>query len=483
MTQSQMAPQVDFTTFNNVIGGELCNSSSGATRFAVNPATLEQNPQVPISTLEDVNRAIHLAQNATKAWANTSWSERQHALKGYTDAFEAYIELFARMLVKEQGKSLFEARFELQMGLGLLRGFCEMSLPDEVIEDSVERRVITRYTPVGIVVGIVPWNYPIMLACGKIGSALVAGNAFILKPSPFAPYCNLKMAELGTHFFPPGIFQALSGEDNLGPWLTEHPQVNLVSFSGSGAVGKKVMRSCSSTLKRVILELGGNDPAIVCADVDPSVVAPKLGFFAFANSGQICAQPKRLYVHESVYADFRAAMIAYIEKISLEQGEQPGSIGPVSNAPQYERVKDLLADIKANQLTIATGDTEPLDTRSGFFLSPTLVDNPPDNSRIVVEEPFGPVLPLLKWSDETDVINRANSTEYGLGASVWSKDAGQAERIARQLEAGTVWINTHMEIGPKFPFGGHKQSGIGCEWGVEGLKGYCNLQTIHTRLA
>ncbi|KAH9904385.1 betaine aldehyde dehydrogenase [Xylariomycetidae sp. FL2044] len=311
----------------------------------------------------------------------------------------------------------------------------------------------------------------------------MTGNAIILKPSPLTPYCNLKMAELGLRFFPPGVFQALSGDHDIGPYLVEHPGVGIVSFTGSTAAGQKVMESCSKTLKRVTLELGGNDAAIVCADVNPVETAPGVAFSAFLNSGQVCSIPKRVYVHEAVYDEFMAVMVAFAQNLSLNQDEHQIAIGPVSHKRQYERVQEFLRDIEANKLTVAAGSTKPLSDRPGYFLSPTIIDNPPEESRVVAEEVFGPVVPVLKWSDEADVIRRANDSDYGLAATVWSKDIAQAERIAQQLEVGTVWINTHPVPGAKFPFAGHKMSGLGVEWGIQGMKGYCNLQTIHTKLA
>ncbi|TGJ88399.1 hypothetical protein E0Z10_g320 [Xylaria hypoxylon] len=463
--------KLDFAVFRNVVNGKLVDSSSKKTRYSVNPATFEQNPSVPATTLKDVDEAVKSARKASKM-ASTS----------FTDAVEAHAEEFAQMLVKEQGKTIYEARGELQVSLQALRGSCVLTLPDEEMAASNNSRtIIKRYIPLGVVVGIVPWNYPMFLACKMLGQGLAAGNAFILKPSPFTPYCNLKLAELGSYFFPPGVLQALSGEDDLGPWLTAHPGIDKVSFAGSIATGKRVMQACSSTLKRVTLELGGNDPLIVCADVDIASVVPTVAYTAFANSGQICSIPKRIYVHESIYQEFLSAMVANIKSLKLTTEEQ-AAIGPISNKPQYERVKQLLADIEENKLTVSAGSTSPPGDKPGFFLSPTLIDNPPDDSRIVAEEPFGPILPLMKWSDELDVIQRANNTEYGLGASVWSRDAAQAERIARQLEAGTIWINTHAEPDPNVEFGGHKYSGIGVEGGIEGLKGYCNLQIMWKKL-
>ncbi|KAI1210499.1 aldehyde dehydrogenase [Annulohypoxylon truncatum] len=478
---SETKIKLDFETFFNVIDGQLCSSSTGLTRFTVNPATLEENASVPVSTIDDVNKAVQSAQNAAKTWASTPWSERQKKLKAYADAFEANAEGFLQMLLNEQGKSIREAQIELWLTLTFLRGTADLSLPEEVIEDSDKRKVLTRHVPLGVAAGLVSWNYPIFIACVKFASALITGNAIILKPSPHAPYCNLKIAELGLHFFPPGVLQALSGDDNLGPWLVEHSGINVVSFTGSVGVGKRVMESCSKTLKRCVLELGGNDPAIVCSDVDIESTAPKVAYFAFANSGQICTIPKRVYVHESIYDKFLSAMVAYANSVSLKQDENP-SIGPVSNQPQYERVKELLADIEKDELTIAAGNTKPPEGKQGFFLSPTIIDNPPDNSRIVTEEPFGPVFPVMRWTEESDVVQRSNDTNFGLGASVWSRDIAQADRIARQLQAGTVWVNTHAEVDPGIPCPGFKDSAIGVQYGVEGLKAYCNLQTLFTKL-
>lgn len=268
-----------------------------------------------------------------------------------------------------------------------LRDFCELSFPKTVIEDTAERKVITRYTPLGTVVGIAPCNYPLMLACMKFAPALLAGNAFIWKPSPYAPYCSLKVAELGIRFFPPGVFQALSGDKLLGPPLTEHPAVDMVSFTSSSHTGKKIMASCNKTMKRLTLELSGNDAAIVCADVDPVAVATKIAFIAFYTTGQICMTIKRLYVHETVYGAVLAAMVGFAQSVKLGLSEDDYT-GPVSNKPQFERIKDLLANVEATRLKVVAGSTKPL-SKDGYSFAPTIIDNPPENSRVVVEEQFG----------------------------------------------------------------------------------------------
>ncbi|CAK7234639.1 hypothetical protein SCUCBS95973_009002 [Sporothrix curviconia] len=486
MAPDRTAPQrLDFGAYYNVIGGRLATTTR--TLASKNPSTLADNPPFPLSTADDVDQAVEAARSAAAQWAHTAWSERQAALVALAGAVEELSDDFAKLLVHEQGKPLWLARHEVAEAVRLLRGTAQLELPDTEIE-SVEapyRRVFSRHVPLGVAVGIVPWNYPLYLAVGKLGPAVLAGNAFVLKPSPFTPYTGLKLAELAQRFFPPGVVQALGGDDRLGPLLTAHPGVDKVSFTGSTDTGKKVMAACSQTLKRVTLELGGNDAAVVCRSVDPAVVGPKVALLALINSGQICIAVKRVYVHASIFDAMLAAMIAFVKTLKLGDGLAGDDVmlGPVTNELQFAKVKDLLADITAQGQTIAVGsaDVASADAAAGkgFFIAPAIVDNPPDTSRIVVEEPFGPVFPVLKWSDEADVVRRVNDTAAGLGASVWTTDMGQASRIGKQLKAGNVWINTHGELQANAPFAGHKASGVGVAFGTDGLKSYCNVQTVY----
>ncbi|KAJ5041516.1 uncharacterized protein L3040_005101 [Drepanopeziza brunnea f. sp. 'multigermtubi'] len=329
----------------------------------------------------------------------------------------------------------------------------------------------------------------------KIAPAVVTGNAIIIKPSPFTPYSGLKLVELAQNFFPPGVVQSLSGDDNLGPWITSHPGIDKISFTGSTRTGKLVAASAAKTLKRVTLELGGNDAAIVCADVDIEKVAPEIANFAFLNSGQICLCIKRIFIHKSIYEPFLEALARHAETLRVGDGFAPDTFcGPLQNSMQYERVKGFFADIEKEQWTVAFGGK--VENTSGYFINPTIIDNPADDSRIVTEEPFGtlvrvhttlakangilvgPIVPTLCWESEVEVVERANATDMGLGASVWSKDVESASRIARQLEAGTVWVNNHFDLSPMAPFGGFKESGWGVEMGVAGLKAMCNSQTL-----
>ncbi|KAI1141356.1 aldehyde dehydrogenase [Hypoxylon sp. FL0543] len=472
-----------FDTFHNIIDGKI--SDTVETRHTVNPSTLEKNPETPVSTLEDVNRAVEVAKRAAKPWAKVPWADRKKAVEAFAAAIEAHSDEFARLVVKEQGKTFPKAQGEVFIGVQQIRDFIELgAIPEEVCEKSEGHKIYTRYAPIGVVGAIIPWNFPVAVACGKIAPALLTGNALILKPSPVTPYCGLKLAELAQRFFPPGVFQCLSGNDELGPWLTEHPGIGKITFMGPIAAGKKVMESCSRTLKRVVLELGGNDAAVLCPDFDPASL-PLIAGLCFENAGQICVAIKRLYVHEDVYDSVLASIVEIVKNLKVGDGFEEGvTTPPIGNRAHFERIKDLLADIEKSQLKIAVGSTKPFEgagETTGFFVAPTVVDNPPDDSRIVAEEQFAPIIPILKWKDEEDVIRRVNDTPFGLGASVWTRDLEKGERISNQFESGNVWVNTHAEIGAKNPWGGVKESGLGIQSGVEGLKTYCDLQTVTVR--
>ncbi|GKZ87163.1 hypothetical protein AnigIFM59636_000292 [Aspergillus niger] len=466
---------LDFTTFHNVIDNEL--TSTTQTRHGINPANCQPNPEVPVSTAEDLDRAVDAASRAFRQWSRTSFDERRTVIHSYADLIAANKEGLAALLSREQGKSLSQASTELDMAIQWTRSLSTIAIPKTVVSETEDREVIQRYTPIGVSAAIVPWNFPVLLAIGKIVPAVYTGNTIIVKPSPYTPYCDLKLAELAAQCFPPGVVQALSGGDDLGPMITEHPGIQKISFTGSIATGQRVMASCAKTLKKVTLELGGNDPCIVCEDVDIDAIVPQIAFLSFLCSSQICMMIKRLYVHEKIYDEFRDKLVQHVQSLKMGEGTQPDVfIGPLQNKMQYDKATDLLNNIHSSGFSTLCSNSIP--DRTGYFITPTIVDNPPETSRVVQEEPFAPILPLLKWSDETDVLARANNTDYGLGASVWSRDLQRARRMADQLEAGTVWVNSHFECAPSVPFGGHKKSGLGVEWGLNGLTGWCNSQTL-----
>ena len=449
------------------------------TQPVYNPATRSVFAQVPDASQQQLDDTVQSAQVALKTWGTTAANDRQAALETYADLLEAHADAFMSLLTREQGKPRAGAEWEVLGSVAWLRAVASQRLPDEVVEDTDERRVVTRFTPVGVVGAIVPWNFPILLAIWKIAPALMSGSTMILKPSPYTPLCNLKLVELAQQAFPPGVISALSGGDDLGVWMTTHPEINKIAFTGSTETGRHVMKSASATIKRVTLELGGNDPAIVLPDVDAKALAPQLFWAAFQNNAQFCNSTKRLYIHEDVYDEVRDALADFItHHVKVGDGaEADTDLGPIQNSMQYGKVQDYFADCHVNGYTFALGG-EIDETAVGWFVPVSLVDNPPDDSRIVREEPFGPILPLMKWSDEADVIARANDTIYGLGASVWGKDLAAIERIGQQLEAGTVWLNEVHQYSPFQAFGGHKQSGLGCENSLHGLMEYTNWQTV-----
>lgn len=465
---------LEFTKFQTVINNQLVSTTN--TRHSINPATSQPNPEVPVSTKEDLDKAIIAAKDAFKKWSKTSFEERRKALHAYADAINANADGFAKTLTMEQGKPLSQSAVEVGMASTWIRGLTAIEIPTNTIEETEERKIIQRYTPIGVCGAIVPWNFPVLLAVGKIAPALYTGNTIIVKPSPFTPYCDLKLVELATQFFPPGVVQSVSCDNSIGPMMTEHPGIDKISFTGSCITGKRVMASCAKTLKRVTLELGGNDPCIICDDVDIDAIIPKIGILSYLCSSQICMMIKRLYVHENIYDQFLDKLVTFVKTLKVGDGtEEDTFFGPVQNKMQYEKAKDLFSSISTENLKAALGGT--IEDSKGYFIHPTIIDNPPESSRVVQEEPFAPILPVIKWSDEDDVIEKANAPDTGLGASVWSKDFERCQRIADQLQAGAVWTNSHFDVAPNAPFGGHKQSGLGVEWGLSGLLGYCNSQT------
>ncbi|MCB8913095.1 aldehyde dehydrogenase family protein [Rhodococcus rhodochrous] len=464
------------STFAMTINGRSVTSETTSPVF--NPATTEVIAEVPIATPTDLDAAVDAARDAFVTWSATPLEERQALVAAIGDRLEAHAEQFLALLTAEQGKPRPMAEWEVYGSITWFREIAKQSLPEEVLEDTSERRVISRYTPLGVVGAIVPWNFPILLAVWKIAPALVAGNTIIVKPSPFTPLCDLKLVELVQDLLPPGVLSAVSGDDELGKWITAHPGIDKIAFTGSTETGKHVMRSAAETLKRVTLELGGNDPAIVLPDVDPAKVAPQVFWAAFQNNAQFCNAAKRVYIHDDVYDAVRDELVAYARTVVVGNGADPDTqLGPIQNLPQLQKVQEYFDDCAEHGYTFALGGK--IDrSASGWFVPVTLVDNPPEDSRLVTEEPFGPILPLLRWSDEADVIARANDTVWGLGATVWGNDLDAVERIGRQLESGTVWLNEVHQYSPHQVFGGHKQSGLGAENSLHGLAEYTNHQTI-----
>ena len=460
--------------YKMLIDGQLV--AGAKTIDVVNPATGEPFTTAPVADEGQLDAAVAAALGAFPAWAATSWSTRQDCLRQFAQRLEDEAEHFARLLVSEQGKPLAEARFEIGATVHGIRYYASIELPAETRSHASGDYEIER-RPLGVVAAITPWNYPLILASNKFSPALLTGNTVILKPAPTTPLTSLELGRLACGIFPRGVFNVVADDNDLGARLTSHPDIAKVSFTGSTGTGKRVMQSAAETLKRVTLELGGNDPAIVLKDADVDAAARGLAATAFLNAGQICAAPKRLYVAEEIYDTFSARLVAEAKGLKLGAGDEDGvTLGPVQNSVQFEKVREIIGEAASRGKVLTGGHAA---NRPGFFIEPTVIAELDDDARLVAEEQFGPVVPILRFSDERDAISRANAGPYGLGASIWSRDVGRARALARELEAGTVWINQHVAIFPDIPFSGAKQSGVGTEGGVEGVCEFTRLQVTN----
>ncbi len=444
----------------------------------INPATGQVFAQAPDCSTEQLDEAVAAAKAAFKSWKTTPIEKRQAMVRQAGELLIEHAQDLSRLFTREQGRPVEAALQEIQGTGEWMKAVAQMTPPVHVSEDSENQFVETRYVPLGVICAIAPWNFPVNLAMWKMAPALVAGNTMVLKPSPFTPLCTLEIGQLFSKIFPAGVFNVITGGDDLGPKMTAHPGFAKISFTGSTATGKRVMETAAKDLKRLTLELGGNDAAIVMPDVDLDDVAQKIFFGAFFNTAQICVATKRLYVHETIYDDLRDRLVAIARATKVGDGSDQGTVlGPIQNKRQYERVLDLMDDAKANDLTLIHGSDVPDD--GGYFIPVTIVDNPPESSRVVQEEAFGPILPMLKFSNVDDVIERANDSEYGLAGAVWSRDTDKAMEIARQIETGTVWINQNLILRPDTAFAGRKHSGFGVENGIEGLLEYMAPQAVY----
>ncbi|WP_372732174.1 aldehyde dehydrogenase family protein [Novosphingobium sp.] len=465
------------TDYKLLIGGALV--SGDKTMDVINPATGEPFATAPRASVAQADAAIAAAKAAVPGWAAVPWADRQAKLIELADAIAARKDEIARVLTMEQGKPLAEAQGELAWTDGYLRHYATLELPERIIQDDEAGFIAVKHRPLGVVVGIIAWNFPLLVACWKIGPAVLAGNAIVLKPAPTTPLCALILGEICRDVFPAGVVNVIADANDLGSHLTAHPDVAKVGFTGSTATGKRIAASGADTLKRVTLELGGNDPAIVLEDVDVRETAQAIFGNAFLNNGQVCLAIKRAYVHADIYDAMCAELARLAQAAVVDDGLQQGTqIGPIQNKAQFEKVKGFLESARAEGTIVAGGQAME---RAGYFISPTIVRDVTDGDRIVDEEQFGPILPLVKFDDIEDVIARANASEYGLGGSVWSKDIGRAADIAARIESGQVWVNQHIAIGPHIPMAGFKNSGLGVEQSVEGLSEYTQTQVVNIK--
>ncbi len=462
--------------FKLLINGQLV--AGAGVMDVINPATGEPFTQCPRADEAQLNEAVAAAKAAFPAWAAKTVAERAALVNKLADALEARSEEFAQLLTKEQGKPLDQAMYEIMGSVFTLRAFSEMKIEPKVLRDDGTNRVVEYRTPLGVVATITPWNFPVILLMNKLGPALLAGNTMVCKPAPSTPLTSLLFGELCRDLLPAGVVNIIADANDLGGKLTVHPDVAKVAFTGSTATGKKVMASAANSIKRVTLELGGNDAAIVLDDVDPIAIAQKVYTGATTNAGQICVAIKRAYVPAAMYDQFCDELSRLANAAVVGDGMQPGvTVGPIQNKLQYEKVKEYVADAKARGNVIAGGE---IPDGKGYFIPPTIVRDVPSDARIVCEEQFGPVLPVLAYTDLDAVINEVNSSEYGLAGTIWGSDVERATQVASRIDSGTVWVNQHLAIDANIPFRGCKQSGLGGELGEAGLAEYTQGKIVNT---
>jgi len=456
------------------IGGRAVSSE---TEFPVtNPANGQVFAYAPECTYEQLDEAMSAAQVAFRDWSADP-DRRRELLLNSAREIRRNADALATLLTTEQGKPLRESRAEVENFANHFDFYAEMKAPREVLVDDGQTFVEVERRPIGVVATITPWNFPLGLASWKVAPALSAGNTVVSKPSPFTPLSTLLAGDILRLVLPPGVFNVVSGGDQLGERMTTHPVPKKVSFTGSIPTGKRVALAGAKDLKRVTLELGGNDAAIILDDAIPSEIGEKIFWGAFTNNGQICMAIKRVYVHESIHDELVDLLSEYADSMRLGSGlDETTQLGPVNNAPQLQRVEHLVSQaVQSGAVISAGGDRQG----PGYFYRPTIVSSARSGMRLVDEEQFGPVLPVIAYRDTDDAVEQANRTEYGLCGSVWSGDSDRGWQIAARLECGVSWVNTHMSIPSGAPFGGVKQSGIGRENGIWGYDAMTEQRVLH----
>lgn len=470
-----------------VINGDLVQAEGGKVSPVINPATGASFDTVPDASKADANRAVAAAKDAFPKWRATPFADRAKALIAFADELDARKTEFAEALTREQGKPIGFATWETGATATKARTMANAAneLTPEEYEKNAKGNCMAHWEPRGVVVGIMPWNFPLLMAANKLFPALITGNTIVLKPSPFTPLATLMLSEIVAKTLPPGVANIITGGNDCGQILVEHPDVKMVTFTGSTATGKKIMATCAGTLKKVSLELGGNDPAIILPGSDIQKIAPTVFDKAMFNTGQVCIALKRLYVHSSQYEEMVESLGKKAKTVKLGDGMVAGTqYGPLNNKMQLERVEMLVNDAKASGARIVAGGerVQPTGNKDAYFFAPTIIADVSDSAKVVCEEQFGPALPVLKYDDVDDAVSRANDTEYGLGASVWGPDVKEAAAVGARLQAGSIWLNTHLGSGMDIeaPFGGIKQSGIGTEaGGKKWLKSFCDEKYLY----
>jgi len=458
-----------------LIDGKLVDGARSIS--VVDPATAETFAECACADEAQLNLAIDAASRAFPQWAALPQDERGRYLLAFADALEARHGELIDLLTREQGKPTREATHEVFGAIYVVRFFAGQSLPGGKIRDTDDGAIFRQYVPLGVVAAITPWNFPLLLMLGKVAPALTVGNTMVAKPAATTPLTACLLGSIAADILPPGVLNIIVDDNDLGAALTAHADIAKISFTGSTATGKRVMSSASNDLKRITLELGGNDPAILLDDVDVEIAAPHIFAAAMMNAGQVCFAAKRVYAPAALVDRLCAELARLTREAKVGAGADPETvIGPLQNAVQFEKVRRFLADAKAAGTLVAEGQPS---NQAGFFVAPAIVRDLSDDAELVREEQFGPILPILSYNSIDEVIARANNSPYGLGATIWASDTEKAIAVAERINSGTVWINKHFDLPFDIPFGGAKQSGVGYELGERGLTEYTQAKVIN----